>query len=124
MQHLHLVDGAVVEYEQRSASSDGVSREVVVIFGASSQPGLVSMQLDQPISSRLRVSEWSPAVRSKLQNLDVCFYPALDELIEAIGLLPNLRRLHYQMGGPYAEEFAALAHALASSQVEALYLSA
>ena len=55
--------------------------------------------------------------------LDLTNYPSVDDLIEMVRLLPELRRLSWKVGAPQAEEIQLLAAALSHAKLEALYLS-
>ena len=134
VQHLHLMGDVIVELladPERGVRGPRVV-EQVHIFDAANQPGLTSMQIDKDNEGYLEgsdgyllrlVSGWSAAVRAKVRNLEVCLYSPLEELIDSIALLPNLRRLKYEIGGLDSDDFAALARALESGgSIEALYL--
>lgn len=124
--HLPTLRHLSVNNELELIGADGLIAETVELFDMAAQPGLASLRLEgsYDLSLELKtVRGWSEAARRSMTALDLMNYPSVDDLIEMVRLLPELRRLSWKVGGPEAEDFQLLAAALSHSKLEALYLS-
>ena len=120
LQHLHLIPALVELTESGSVAAR------MAIFDIASQPGLASLQLDGSYDKDDEleaIRAWTPSHRTRLQALHLTDYPSLPSLVQMLALLPNVRRLGWRCGGPDTETFTTLAGALATSKVEAVYMS-
>ena len=125
--HLPTLRHLSVNNELELVGADGRIAETVELFDMATQPGLASLRLEgsfqEPSLELKTVRGWSKAARRSMTALDLTSYPSVDDLIEMVRLLPELRRLSWKVGAPQAEEIQLLAAALSHSKLEALYLS-
>ena len=120
LQHLHLTP-AIVELTEH-----GQIAARVAIFDVGAQPGLACLQLNGSYDKELEleaIHSWPASHRRRLQTLHLTDYPSVPSLVAMLALLPNLRRLGWRCSEPDTETFTTLATALATSKVEAVYLS-
>ena len=124
LQHLHLTDGINVKLTH-PANSLIAANAAILDVGA--QPGLRSLQVPGNYPSvdneLIAIKSWPASHRTRLQALHLTDYPELPSLVQMLELLPNLRRLGWNCGGPNRGTFETLAGALATSKVEALYMN-
>ena len=118
LEHLHTLDqekSELIDFERLS----GVSSLELPDFGGS-PGGALSM-----------VKGWDACRRAKVRAINAQLYQCrtlseptggLAHVIEIIGLLPGLRRLHFQ-ACLETDEIAILARAVADSSLEALYIN-
>lgn len=108
LEHLHTLDQELIDFEQLS----GVSSLCVDLPSDDVSDGGLGM-----------VKGWNACRRAKVRALNIQFGGILVNVIEIIGLLPSLRRLHFALGGLETDEIAMLARAVADSSLEALYIN-